>query len=160
MKSMNQQHGQPPKPSRLASRAPPLEELQASKAQTGFPYEPDYGDSQWGQSKAAADQLVQEALERGGLVSLSKDPGFVSSTKKEMADAMHIPVSEMEGMARGILNERSDCIPSVKKRRPVPVPPPVAAGGQKPGQPEPAVRKKRRPIPTVPTRKKQDDSEV
>ncbi|MEQ2302250.1 hypothetical protein AMECASPLE_004799 [Ameca splendens] len=125
-----------------------------------FPYEPDYEDSQWGQSKAAADQLVQEALERGGLVSLSKDPGFVSATKKEMADAMHIPVSEMEGMARGILNERSDCIPSVKKRRPVPVPPPAAAGGQKPGQPEPAVRKKRRPIPTVPTRKKQDNSEV
>uniref|UniRef100_A0A3P9QE22 Calcium channel, voltage-dependent, L type, alpha 1S subunit, b n=1 Tax=Poecilia reticulata TaxID=8081 RepID=A0A3P9QE22_POERE len=52
-------------------------------------------------------------------------------------------------------------VPSVKKRRPVPVPPPVpAGGGQRPGQPEPAVRKKRRPVPTVPSRKKQDDSEV
>uniref|UniRef100_A0A3B3VX42 Ion transport domain-containing protein n=1 Tax=Poecilia latipinna TaxID=48699 RepID=A0A3B3VX42_9TELE len=33
-------------------------------------------------------------------------------------------------------------------------------GGQRPGQPEPAVRKKRRPVPTVPSRKKRDDSEV
>lgn len=97
----------------------------------------------------------------GGLASLSKDPGFVSVTKKEMADAMHIPISEMEGVARGILSERSDSIPSVKKRRPVPEPPPFpAGGGQKPSQPEPAVRKKRRPVPTVPSRRKQNDSEV
>uniref|UniRef100_A0A3B3X020 Voltage-dependent L-type calcium channel subunit alpha n=1 Tax=Poecilia mexicana TaxID=48701 RepID=A0A3B3X020_9TELE len=102
-----------------------------------------------------------QALEMGGLASLSKDPAFVSVTKKEMADAMHMPVSEMEGVARGILSERSDSVPSVKKRRPVPVPPPVpAGGGQRPGQPEPAVRKKRRPVPTVPSRKRRDDSEV
>uniref|UniRef100_A0A3Q2Q3M6 Voltage-dependent L-type calcium channel subunit alpha n=1 Tax=Fundulus heteroclitus TaxID=8078 RepID=A0A3Q2Q3M6_FUNHE len=102
-----------------------------------------------------------QALERGGLVSLSRDPGFVSAAKEEMADAMRIPVSQMESMARGILSERSDSVPSVKKRRPVPVPPAVPAGGpQTPSQPEPAVRKKRRPIPTVPTRKRRDDSEV
>ncbi|XP_043982846.1 dihydropyridine-sensitive L-type skeletal muscle calcium channel subunit alpha-1-like [Gambusia affinis] len=128
---------------------------------TQFPYEPEWMESRSRSSKTAADQLVQEALEMGGLASLSKDPGFVSVTKKEMADAMHIPISEMEGVARGILSERSDSIPSVKKRRPVPVAPPIpAGGGQKPSQPEPAVRKKRRPVPTVPSRRKQDDSEV
>ncbi|XP_014893396.1 calcium channel, voltage-dependent, L type, alpha 1S subunit, b [Poecilia latipinna] len=128
---------------------------------TQFPYEPEWMESRSRSSKTAADQLVQEALEMGGLASLSKDPAFVSVTKKEMADAMHMPVSEMEGVARGILSERSDSVPSVKKRRPVPVPPPVpAGGGQRPGQPEPAVRKKRRPVPTVPSRKKRDDSEV
>uniref|UniRef100_A0A3P9QCV4 Voltage-dependent L-type calcium channel subunit alpha n=1 Tax=Poecilia reticulata TaxID=8081 RepID=A0A3P9QCV4_POERE len=90
-----------------------------------FPYEPEWMESRSRSSKTAADQLVQEALEMGGLASLSKDPAFVSVTKKEMADAMHMPVSEMEGVARGILSERSDSVPSVKKRRPVPVPPPV-----------------------------------
>lgn len=88
---------------------------------------------------------------------MAKDPDFVSVTKEEMAEAMHIPVSEMEGMARGILNERSGSIPSAKKRRPVPVPPSAPAVGQKNSHPEPAVRKKRRPIST---QKKPDDSEV
>uniref|UniRef100_A0A8C6L9P9 Voltage-dependent L-type calcium channel subunit alpha n=1 Tax=Nothobranchius furzeri TaxID=105023 RepID=A0A8C6L9P9_NOTFU len=85
-----------------------------------YPYDPE------GQSQTAADQLVQEALERGGLVTLARDPDFVCVSKKEMADAMGMPVNDMEGMARGILNERSrsmsSSIPSVKKRRAVPVP--------------------------------------
>uniref|UniRef100_A0A7N6F5N8 Voltage-dependent L-type calcium channel subunit alpha n=1 Tax=Anabas testudineus TaxID=64144 RepID=A0A7N6F5N8_ANATE len=90
-----------------------------------FPYEPNYGDSE--SSHSAADQLVQEALVKGGLVSLARDPGFVSVTKKEMVDAMHIPMSEMEGVAQGILNKRHSSVTSVKKRRPVPVPPSVTA---------------------------------
>uniref|UniRef100_A0A7N6BHS3 Voltage-dependent L-type calcium channel subunit alpha n=1 Tax=Anabas testudineus TaxID=64144 RepID=A0A7N6BHS3_ANATE len=93
-----------------------------------FPYEPNYGDSE--SSHSAADQLVQEALVKGGLVSLARDPGFVSVTKKEMVDAMHIPMSEMEGVAQGILNKRHSSVTSVKKRRPVPVPPSVTAAAQ------------------------------
>uniref|UniRef100_A0A8C6LB90 Voltage-dependent L-type calcium channel subunit alpha n=1 Tax=Nothobranchius furzeri TaxID=105023 RepID=A0A8C6LB90_NOTFU len=105
-----------------------------------------------------------QALERGGLVTLARDPDFVCVSKKEMADAMGMPVNDMEGMARGILNERSrsmsSSIPSVKKRRAVPVPSFVHAAVQETSQPEPAVRKKRRPIPVIPSRNKIDDSEV
>lgn len=68
-----------------------------------------------------------------------------------MADAMHIPISEMEGMAQGILNKHSS-ITSVKKRRPIPAPPSVtAAAAQATDQPDPAVRRKRRPIPMIPS---------
>uniref|UniRef100_A0A3Q1F830 Voltage-dependent L-type calcium channel subunit alpha n=1 Tax=Acanthochromis polyacanthus TaxID=80966 RepID=A0A3Q1F830_9TELE len=55
-----------------------------------FPYEPDYSDSQSQISRTAADQLVQEALVKGGLVSQARDPGFVAVAKREMADAMRI----------------------------------------------------------------------
>uniref|UniRef100_A0A3P9QCY5 Voltage-dependent L-type calcium channel subunit alpha n=1 Tax=Poecilia reticulata TaxID=8081 RepID=A0A3P9QCY5_POERE len=95
---------------------------------TQFPYEPEKNTtSRFFSNMNKITRLVvfyPQALEMGGLASLSKDPAFVSVTKKEMADAMHMPVSEMEGVARGILSERSDSVPSVKKRRPVPVPPP------------------------------------
>lgn len=92
-----------------------------------------------------------QALVKGGLGPLARDPSFVSVTKKEMADAMHIPISEMEGVARGILNKRS-APTSVKKRRPIPVLPSVpAATAQETGQPDPAVRRKRRPIPMIPS---------
>uniref|UniRef100_A0AAQ5Z7Q1 Voltage-dependent L-type calcium channel subunit alpha n=1 Tax=Amphiprion ocellaris TaxID=80972 RepID=A0AAQ5Z7Q1_AMPOC len=64
-----------------------------------------------------------QALVKGGLVSQARDPGFVSVTKREMADAMRMPIAHMEGMAQGILSERSSSSASVKKRRPVPVPP-------------------------------------
>jgi len=85
-----------------------------------------------------------QALVEGGLASLAKDPGFVSVTKEEMADAMHTTVNEMESVARGILSERAGSVTSVKKRRPVP---PAAAAGQ----PDPAVRRKRRPIQLIPS---------
>uniref|UniRef100_A0A3Q2WCL3 Voltage-dependent L-type calcium channel subunit alpha n=1 Tax=Haplochromis burtoni TaxID=8153 RepID=A0A3Q2WCL3_HAPBU len=62
----------------------------------------------------------ERALEKSGLVSLARDPGFVSLTKKEMAEAMHISVSDMEGVAQGILKERSSSMTPVKKRRPIP----------------------------------------
>lgn len=95
---------------------------------------------------------VFQALVKGGLTSLARDAGFVSVTKKEMADAMHIPIAEMEGMAQGILNERSGSIPPVKKRRPIPIPPsgPTVAARET-GEPDPAVRRKRRPVPMVPS---------
>jgi len=132
---------------------------------TQFPYDPNYGDSQCQCSHAvdglpAADQLVQEALIEGGLDTLARDPGFVSATKREMSDALHLPVAEMEGMAQGIINGRA-----TKKRRPIPVLPSV----QPPAPPsptpssasalnerersrtaDPAVRKKRRPVPVPP----------
>ncbi|XP_013766153.1 dihydropyridine-sensitive L-type skeletal muscle calcium channel subunit alpha-1 isoform X1 [Pundamilia nyererei] len=116
---------------------------------TQFPYDPNYGDSQSQSSHTAADHLVQEALEKSGLVSLARDPGFVSLTKKEMAEAMHISVSDMEGVAQGILKERSSSMTPVKKRRPIPVPSPAPTVVT--GRPDPAVRRKKRPIPTVPS---------
>uniref|UniRef100_A0A4W6F8G4 Voltage-dependent L-type calcium channel subunit alpha n=1 Tax=Lates calcarifer TaxID=8187 RepID=A0A4W6F8G4_LATCA len=101
------------------------------------------------------------ALVKGGLGSLARDAGFVSVAKKEMAEAMHIPITEMEGVARGILNERSGSVTSVKKRRPVPVPPsgPAVAIAQETDQPDPAVRRKRRPIPTIPSEKELADAD-
>ncbi|XP_034393185.1 dihydropyridine-sensitive L-type skeletal muscle calcium channel subunit alpha-1-like [Cyclopterus lumpus] len=106
---------------------------------TQFPYDPNYDESQ----RTAADQLVQEALVKGGLASLAKDPGFVSVTKEEMADAMHTTVDEMESVAQSILRERADSVTSVKKRRPVP-------------PADPAVRRKRRPIPMIPSVQEED----
>uniref|UniRef100_A0A669CPL7 Voltage-dependent L-type calcium channel subunit alpha n=1 Tax=Oreochromis niloticus TaxID=8128 RepID=A0A669CPL7_ORENI len=69
------------------------------------------------------------ALEKGGLVSLARDPGFVSLTKKEMAEAMHISVSDMEGVAQGILKERSSSMTPVKKRKKRPIPTVPSARG-------------------------------
>lgn len=95
---------------------------------------------------------VFQALVQGGLASLAKDADFVSATKREMAEAMHIPVTQMEGMAQGILNERSGSVASVKKRRPIPVPPVgPSAATQETVKPDPAVRRKRRPIPLIPS---------
>uniref|UniRef100_A0AAQ5Y2P6 Voltage-dependent L-type calcium channel subunit alpha n=1 Tax=Amphiprion ocellaris TaxID=80972 RepID=A0AAQ5Y2P6_AMPOC len=108
-----------------------------------FPYDPDYGDSQSQSSRTAADQLVQEALVKGGLVSQARDPGFVSVTKREMADAMRMPIAHMEGMAQGILT----AVPAVAT--------------QETGRPDPAVRRKRRPIPKTPSiQESEADSEV
>lgn len=66
-----------------------------------------------------------------------------------MAEAMHISVSDMEGVAQGILKERSSSMTPVKKRRPIPVPSPAPTVVT--GRPDPAVRRKKRPIPTVPS---------
>ncbi|XP_010782718.1 calcium channel, voltage-dependent, L type, alpha 1S subunit, b [Notothenia coriiceps] len=123
---------------------------------TQFPYDPEYGDSQSLSSQTAADQLVQEALAQGGLSSLAKDPSFASVARQEMADAMHTSVNDMESVALGILSERAGSVASDKKRRPIPVPPVAAQGARKP---DPAVRRKRRPIPQIPS-VKEADSEV
>uniref|UniRef100_A0A4W6F8G8 Voltage-dependent L-type calcium channel subunit alpha n=1 Tax=Lates calcarifer TaxID=8187 RepID=A0A4W6F8G8_LATCA len=111
-------------------------------------------------NNAFAEGLTQKQV-KGGLGSLARDAGFVSVAKKEMAEAMHIPITEMEGVARGILNERSGSVTSVKKRRPVPVPPsgPAVAIAQETDQPDPAVRRKRRPIPTIPSEKELADAD-
>lgn len=97
--------------------------------------------------------LFPQALVEGGLASLANDPHFVSVTKREMADAMNTTVNEMENVAQGILGRQAGSISSVKKRRPVPVPPPApsAAAQTATAQPDPAVRRKRRPIPTIPS---------
>uniref|UniRef100_A0A3Q3JSW9 Voltage-dependent L-type calcium channel subunit alpha n=1 Tax=Monopterus albus TaxID=43700 RepID=A0A3Q3JSW9_MONAL len=92
---------------------------------TQFPYDPNYGDSQSLSSYTAANQLVQEALVEGGLASLARDPSFVSVAREEMAEAMRIPITDMEGVVQEILNKRSGRITSGKKNRPIPVPPSV-----------------------------------
>uniref|UniRef100_A0A8C4HGC7 Voltage-dependent L-type calcium channel subunit alpha n=1 Tax=Dicentrarchus labrax TaxID=13489 RepID=A0A8C4HGC7_DICLA len=67
--------------------------------------------------KGTACCFLFQALVKGGLGSLAKDPDFVTVTKKEMADAMRTTVDDMESVAQGILSERSGSIASVKKRR-------------------------------------------
>ncbi|KAG8002693.1 Dihydropyridine-sensitive L-type skeletal muscle calcium channel subunit alpha-1 [Nibea albiflora] len=124
-----------------------------------FPYDPDYGEGQSLSSRSAADQLVHEALVQGGLASMAKDPNFVSVTKREMADAMRTSVDDMESVAQGILSERSSSVASGKKRRPIPVPPPApAVAAQETGQPDPAVRRKRRPVPMIPSVQEPDEA--
>uniref|UniRef100_A0A8C9X4Y8 Voltage-dependent L-type calcium channel subunit alpha n=1 Tax=Sander lucioperca TaxID=283035 RepID=A0A8C9X4Y8_SANLU len=78
-------------------------------------------------SKGTVCCFLFQALEQGGLASLAKDPGFLSVTKQEMADAMHTTVDEMESVAQDILSKRAGSVTSVKKRRPIPVPPPATA---------------------------------
>lgn len=97
--------------------------------------------------------LFPKALVEGGLASLANDPHFVSVTKREMADAMNTTVDDMESVAQGILSQQAGSIPSVKKRRPVPAPPPApsTAAQTATAQPDPAVRRKRRPIPIIPS---------
>uniref|UniRef100_A0A3B1K9Y5 Voltage-dependent L-type calcium channel subunit alpha n=1 Tax=Astyanax mexicanus TaxID=7994 RepID=A0A3B1K9Y5_ASTMX len=63
-----------------------------------------------------------QTLRDSGLDPLAEDPKFVSVTKQEMSAAMNISLEEMEGVAKGILSERSSQ-PVRRKRRPIPVPP-------------------------------------
>lgn len=96
--------------------------------------------------------FLLQALVEGGLASLARDPDFVSVTKREMADAMHTTVDEMEAVARGILSEPPSCSASVRKKRPLPVPPRApAVAVQETNLPDPAVRRKRRPVPVIPS---------
>ncbi|XP_056895578.1 dihydropyridine-sensitive L-type skeletal muscle calcium channel subunit alpha-1-like [Takifugu flavidus] len=120
---------------------------------TQFPYVPDHLDSQSQSSSSAADRLVQEALVSGGLASLAKDPNFVTQTKKEMAEAMRTTEDDMESVAQGILSQRCGPIPPAKKKRPVPVSPPPApdVAPRTSAPPDPAVRRKRRPVPIIPS---------
>nr|XP_015197992.1 PREDICTED: voltage-dependent L-type calcium channel subunit alpha-1S isoform X1 [Lepisosteus oculatus] len=59
-----------------------------------------------GRPVSATDQLIQEVLIEGGLEVLARDPKFVAVTKREMAEAIHIDLEEMEGAAMVILNGR------------------------------------------------------
>lgn len=105
------------------------------------------------------NDVLFQALITSGLGSLAKDPDFVSVTKKEMADAMHTTVDHMESMAQGILSERSGSIPGMKKRRPIPVPPPVpTVAAKETAQPDPAVRRKRRQVPVIPSSQESAES--
>ncbi|KAG2468021.1 voltage-dependent L-type calcium channel subunit alpha-1S-like isoform X1 [Polypterus senegalus] len=54
----------------------------------------------------ATDQLIQEVLIDGGLAALANDAKFIAVTKQEMADAIQIDLSEMEGAAMVLLNGR------------------------------------------------------
>ncbi|KAG7472530.1 hypothetical protein MATL_G00109830 [Megalops atlanticus] len=74
------------------------------------------------EGQTAADQLIQEALTDGGVDVLAQDPTFVAVTKQEMAEAMDITVDDIEGAAAGILNGRKGRVVK-RKRRPIPTPP-------------------------------------
>uniref|UniRef100_A0A8B9LMI9 Calcium channel, voltage-dependent, L type, alpha 1S subunit, b n=1 Tax=Astyanax mexicanus TaxID=7994 RepID=A0A8B9LMI9_ASTMX len=50
---------------------------------------------------------LNQTLRDSGLDPLAEDPKFVSVTKQEMSAAMNISLEEMEGVAKGILSERS-----------------------------------------------------
>ncbi|KAG9353088.1 hypothetical protein JZ751_017664 [Albula glossodonta] len=108
-----------------------LSKLTVRTGMTQFPYcDKRYNNSQNAARVGpvpATDQLIQEFLIRGGVEALAWDPGFVTMTKREMAEAMHIDLDDMEGMAEVILNGRRGHV--VKRRhRPIPTPP---------GQPKP-----------------------
>lgn len=103
-------------------------------------------------SKVIACCSLFQALVKGGLTSLGRDPQFVSVAKREMADALHTTVDEMEGVAQGILKERTGRSPSVTRKRPIPVPPrAVAVAAKETDRPDPSVRRKRRPVPMIPS---------
>uniref|UniRef100_A0A8B9LEB3 Calcium channel, voltage-dependent, L type, alpha 1S subunit, b n=1 Tax=Astyanax mexicanus TaxID=7994 RepID=A0A8B9LEB3_ASTMX len=101
---------------------------------TQFPYDPSHGKKNTRKSaerdSTATDKLIQQTLRDSGLDPLAEDPKFVSVTKQEMSAAMNISLEEMEGVAKGILSERSSQ-PVRRKRRPIPVPP-----GAKPTEPK------------------------
>lgn len=92
---------------------------------------------------------------KGGLGSLAEDPSFVSAARQEMAEAMQTPLTDIESVARAILNKRSAS--GKKKRRPIPVPPSApAVTVEETDEPDPAVRRKRRPIPRIPAVQEHD----
>ncbi|XP_030634203.1 LOW QUALITY PROTEIN: calcium channel, voltage-dependent, L type, alpha 1S subunit, a [Chanos chanos] len=55
---------------------------------------------------SAADLLIREVLIAGGLETLANDPSFVSVTKREMAEALHMDLTDMENAAQTILKRR------------------------------------------------------
>lgn len=66
--------------------------------------------------------IIPQALRHGGLDSLAEDPKFVSVTRKELSEATHIGLEDMEGLAKGILHGQTPKAPK-RRRRPIPVPP-------------------------------------
>uniref|UniRef100_A0A4W4FYL9 Voltage-dependent L-type calcium channel subunit alpha n=1 Tax=Electrophorus electricus TaxID=8005 RepID=A0A4W4FYL9_ELEEL len=62
-----------------------------------------------------ASYFTPQTLRDGGLETLADNPKFVSVTKKEMAESLQISIADMEGMAKGILNEQSGNVVKRKK---------------------------------------------
>lgn len=107
-----------------ASRMRRLSDIRTDSTQ--FPVMRSTGES----ASPATDQLIQQSLKDGGLVTLARDPAFVAMTREEMSEAIQMDVPEMEGAAKGILNGRSGR-ETKRKRRPIPVPPSRPAQPQK-----------------------------
>ncbi|RVE70523.1 hypothetical protein OJAV_G00065270 [Oryzias javanicus] len=116
-----------------------------SSNRTQFPYDPSYGDTQSQSSSMTADQLDREVFVKGGVNSSGRNPSYDSLAKRETA------ADGMEGTSQDVVMERSK-----KKRRPVPAPPTTK---QHTGPPDPAVRRKKRPIPTIPCQTKSDNAD-
>ncbi|XP_072521967.1 calcium channel, voltage-dependent, L type, alpha 1S subunit, a isoform X2 [Salminus brasiliensis] len=55
---------------------------------------------------SAADVLVQEVLEAGGVALLAADRSFVEVTKAEMASALHMSLEQLERNATTVFNRR------------------------------------------------------
>ncbi|XP_062855053.1 calcium channel, voltage-dependent, L type, alpha 1S subunit, b [Trichomycterus rosablanca] len=94
---------------------------------TQFPYDPTYSqrDARKPADKKhlpATDKLIRQSLRDDGLETQSKDPKFVSVTKKVMAEVMNVSIDNMERAAQDIVNGRSGKMPK-RKRRPIPIPP-------------------------------------
>ncbi|XP_024149856.1 dihydropyridine-sensitive L-type skeletal muscle calcium channel subunit alpha-1 [Oryzias melastigma] len=118
--------------------------LPVSSNKTQFPYDPSYGDTQSQSSSTTGDQLDREVFVKGGVDSLGRNPNSDSVAKRETA------ADGMEGTSQDVVMERSK-----KKRRPVPAPP---TAKQHTGPPDPAVRRKKRSIPTIPCQTKSDSA--
>ncbi|KAJ8412090.1 hypothetical protein AAFF_G00143570 [Aldrovandia affinis] len=114
-----------------------LSEIIVRTDSTQFPYHPTQGARQSNSSQhavglgpaSATDQLIQEILIWSGMEALAWDPKFVSMTKREMAEAMHIDLDTMEGMAMVVLNGRRG---HVVERQHRPISTPSCLGQAKP----------------------------
>ncbi|KAL6464166.1 hypothetical protein MHYP_G00264830 [Metynnis hypsauchen] len=56
---------------------------------------------------SAADLLIQEVLQVGGVALLAADCSFVAVTKAEMAAALHLSLDQLERKAMALLNARA-----------------------------------------------------
>nr|XP_033774311.1 voltage-dependent L-type calcium channel subunit alpha-1S isoform X1 [Geotrypetes seraphini] len=54
----------------------------------------------------ATNQLIQEALIHGGLEVLAQNPSFITLTKQEIAEAVHMEMEEVEKASSQLLNAR------------------------------------------------------
>ncbi|XP_026871796.2 calcium channel, voltage-dependent, L type, alpha 1S subunit, b [Electrophorus electricus] len=114
-------------PSRSSSKDRQQSGFTVKTTVTQFPYDPSYGEADTykateNKTSPATEKLIQQTLRDGGLETLADNPKFVSVTKKEMAESLQISIADMEGMAKGILNEQSGNVVK-RKKRPIPVPP-------------------------------------
>ncbi|KAI4890866.1 hypothetical protein NFI96_023735 [Prochilodus magdalenae] len=55
----------------------------------------------------AADLLIQEMLQAGGVAPLAADCTFVAVTKEEMSAALHLSIKQLEEKAAALLNTRA-----------------------------------------------------
>ncbi|XP_046881682.1 calcium channel, voltage-dependent, L type, alpha 1S subunit, a isoform X1 [Hypomesus transpacificus] len=110
-----------------ASRCSSLSELQLQSSPSQQLVGPGAPTAQGPGPHSAVDQVIQEALIHKGLAVLADDPNFLSLTKQEMAEAMNFDPKDMETSASQLLSGPRG--KAKRKRRPIP-PLPTSAPSQ------------------------------